>query len=220
MLQAHRKAMCQMLRPDPEAAITVLQAGVQFRDPHECTDSADTLALTEAVFDAPVRRGQDGRFLPALAKRWSVSEDARTWTFELRTGVRFHDGTEFDARAMLRSVERMQRPDVGATLGASAVWAQYLTNAKLDAPDERTLRIITTEPSAYLLDILVSAYAVPPELVERDDFAHSPVGTGERAAPEIHPKVVSPRPGHGKGCFQHGLPSWAWQTCRRPGRSC
>ena len=170
--------MCQMLRPDPEAAITVLQAGVQFRDPHECTDSADTLALTEAVFDAPVRRGQDGRFLPALAKRWSVSEDARTWTFELRTGVRFHDGTEFDARAMLRSVERMQRPDVGATLGASAVWAQYLTNAKLDAPDERTLRIITTEPSAYLLDILVSAYAVPPELVERDDFAHSPVGTG------------------------------------------
>ena len=55
---------------------------------------------------------------------------------------------------------------------------QYLANARLDAPDERTLRIITKEPAAYLLDILVSAYAVPPELVERDDFAQSPVGTG------------------------------------------
>lgn len=167
-----------MSRPGPEAAITVLQAGVLFPDPHDCTDSADSLALTEAVFDALVRRGQDGRFLPALAKRWSVSDDARTWTFELRTGVRFHDGTEFDARAMLRSVERMQRPDVGATLGAPAVWGQYLRNAKLDAPDERTLRIITRQPSAYLLDILVSAYAVPPDLVERDDFTHAPVGTG------------------------------------------
>ena len=169
---------CQEISSGPEAAITVLQAGVQSRDPHDCTDSADTLALTEAVFDALVRRGRDGRFLPALAKRWSVSDDARTWTFELRTGVRFHDGTELDSRAMLRSLERMQRPDVGATLGAPAVWAQYLANAKLDAPDERTLRITTTEASAYLLDILVSAYAVPPELVERDDFLHSPVGTG------------------------------------------
>jgi peptide/nickel transport system substrate-binding protein len=167
-----------MSKPGPQAAITVLQAGVLFCDPHDCTDSADTLALTEAVFDALVRRGQDGRFLPALAKRWSLSDDARTWTFELRTGVRFHDGTELDARAMLRSVERMQRPDVGATLGAPAVWGQYLTDAKLDAPDERTLRIITTKPSAYLLDVLVSAYAVPPELIECDDFTHSPVGTG------------------------------------------
>jgi len=167
-----------MPRPAPETAVTVLQAGVLTCDPHDCTDSADTLALTEAVFDAPVRRGRDGRFLPALAERWSVSEDARTWTFALRTGVRFHDGTEFDARAMLRSVERMQRSDVGATLGAPAVWAQYLTNAKLDAPDERTLRIITKEPAAYLLDILVSAYAVPPKVVERDDFTQSPVGTG------------------------------------------
>ena len=167
-----------MPRRDSEAAVTVLQTGVRIRDPHDCTDSADTLALTEALFDAPVRRGHDGRFLPALASRWSVSDDARTWTFELRTGVRFHDGTELDARVMLRSVERMQRPDVGATLGAPAVWAQYLTNAKLDTPDERTLRIITKEPAAFLLDILVSAYAVPPELVERDDFVHSPVGTG------------------------------------------
>jgi peptide/nickel transport system substrate-binding protein len=165
-------------KPGPEAAITVLQAGVAIRDPHDCTDSADTLALTEAVFDALVRRGRDGRFLPALAERWSLSGDARTWTFELRAGVRFHDGTALNARSMLCSVERMQRPDVGATLGAPAVWAQYLANAKLDAPDERTLRITTTEPSAYLLDILVSAYAVPPKLVDRDDFTQSPVGTG------------------------------------------
>jgi len=52
---------------------TILQARVALPDPHDCTDNADTLALLEAVFDALVRRGADGRFHPALAESWTVS---------------------------------------------------------------------------------------------------------------------------------------------------
>ena len=102
----------------------------------------------------------------------------------------------------------MQRPDVGATLGAPAVWAQYLANAKLDAPDERTLRIITPAPSAYLLDILVSAYAVPLELVERDDFLASPIGTGAYRVERIE---------QGREAVLRANPAWYGE---RPANDC
>jgi peptide/nickel transport system substrate-binding protein len=44
--------------------------------------------------------------IPALAERWEVSADLRTWTFHLRRGVRFHDGTDFDADAVVFNFER------------------------------------------------------------------------------------------------------------------
>ena len=155
----------------------IVQKSVELRDPHDCTDSGDALALLEAIFDAPVRRQADGRYAPALAESWTVSPDARTWTLTLRAGLTFHDGRPLDADAMAASIERMKRPDVGATLGAPAVWGQYLTGAEIRAVDPRTVTIATVEPLADLLDILVSAYAVPPE-VDDADFLRQPIGSG------------------------------------------
>lgn len=155
----------------------ILQRSVEFRDPHDCTDSGDALALLDAVFDAPVRRRPDGGFAPALAEGWTVSPDARTWTLTLREGLSFHDGRPIDGSVMAASIARMQRPDVGATLGAPAVWGQYLGGAEIASPDARTVTIRTVDPLADLLDILVSAYAVPPE-VDDLGFMKKPVGSG------------------------------------------
>ena len=101
--------------------VVIAQQKVALRDPQDCTDQADDLALLEAMFDALVRRGPDGRYKPALARDWTLSEDARRWTFRLKPGLKFHDGSPLDAAAMKFSIERMRRPDVGATLGAPAV---------------------------------------------------------------------------------------------------
>lgn len=158
-------------------AITILQARVALPDPQDCTDNADTLALLEAVFDALVRRGSDGRFHPAVAESWSVSDDARRWRFKLRPNLKFHDGSPLDAEAMRFSIERMKRPDVGATLGAPAVWGQYLGDAVIEAADAETLSITTTEPMADLLDILVSGYALP-RAVDAPGFMDAPIGSG------------------------------------------
>jgi peptide/nickel transport system substrate-binding protein len=158
--------------------ITLLQARVQLPDPQDCTDNADTLALLEAVFDPLVRRGGDGRFEPAVAESWRVSEDARTWWFTLRPDLRFHDGAPLDAEAMRFSIERMKRPDVGATLGAPAVWGQYLGGAEIVAEDKVTLRITLTEPMADLLDVLVSGYALPPHAADTAGFKTAPFGSG------------------------------------------
>lgn len=158
-------------------AITILQARVTLPDPQDCTDNADTLALLEAVFDALVKRGSDGRFHPAVAESWAVSDDARRWRFKLRPNLKFHDGSPLDAEAMRFSIERMKRPDVGATLGAPAVWGQYLGDAAIEAEDTETLTITTGEPMADLLDILVSGYALP-RAVDAPGFMDRPIGSG------------------------------------------
>lgn len=162
--------------------VTIVQRRVALQDPQDCTDNADTLALFEALFDALVRRkaggGQGGEYEPALARSWTLSDDGRRWRFRLREGLRFHDGTPVDAEVMRASIARMQRPDVGATLGAPAVWGQYLGGARIEALDSGTLEIETVEPCADLLDILVSGYALPPGLVDQPDFLENPVGTG------------------------------------------
>lgn len=175
----------------------ILQQRLAFRDPHDCTDSADALALLEACFDAPVRRGTDGRFHPALAESWTVSDDARTWRFRLRPGLRFHDGSPLDAAAMRFSIERMKRPEIGATLGAPAVWRQYLGEAEVRDESALDFSIALPEPLADLLDILSSAYALPPHLADAPDFLAKPVGSGafrveSVAADEI---VMSANPG-------------------------
>ncbi|MDF1792633.1 MAG: ABC transporter substrate-binding protein [Thalassobaculaceae bacterium] len=166
--------------------IVVLQKSVELRDPHDCTDSGDALALLEAVFDAPVRRRPGGGYAPALAEHWEVSGDARTWTLHLRAGLAFHDGRPLDAAAMAWSIARLQRPDVGATLGAPAVWGQYLGGAVIDAPAARTVTVTTREPVADLLDILVSAYAVPPA-VDEPGFLDRPVGSGAYRVEAVEP---------------------------------
>ncbi len=144
------------------AGPVIVQAGVDLVDPHDCTDDPDKLALLEAVHEALVRRGPDGRWWPALAESWSVSDDARSWTFELRPDVRCHDGTPADAEAVAWSVARMARPDMGATLGAPAVWAQYLSDARVTAVSGSVVRIDLEHPMADLLDLLGSGYVLSP----------------------------------------------------------
>ena len=155
------------------AAPTIAQADVRLVDPHDCTDDPDKLAILEAVHEALVRRGPDGRWRPALAERWTVSEDARRWTFHLRPGVRFHDGAPVDAEAVAGSIARMARPDMGATLGAPAVWAQYLSGARIAATGRATLSVEVDRPTADLLDVLGSGYALSPRSPDA-----APVGCG------------------------------------------
>ena len=67
------------------------------------------LGLMENLVDADV----DGALRPGLATGWSVSGDGLTWTFELRAGVTFHDGSSFDASAAARALNRAwQQPGV------------------------------------------------------------------------------------------------------------
>lgn len=146
----------------------IAQARLGIHDPHDCTDASDELPILHAVYDTLVRRVGQG-FVPHLAKSWDVSEDARVWTFHLNPGVTFHDGTPCDAMAVKSSLERMAREDKGYTLGAPAVWRQYLGGAGIDVADAVTLSVTLAEPMADLLDVLEQGFIVAPSAFDALD---------------------------------------------------
>lgn len=124
---------------------------------------------------------------PLLAHSWEVSADQRSWTFHLRTGIIFHDGTPFNARAMLFSLGRQYYPDhpYHNVEGTYKYWKDTGLDelvAGMEAPDDSTFIVRLREPSAPFLSNLAMnfAAAVSPAAVRRhgDSFFKNPVGTG------------------------------------------
>jgi peptide/nickel transport system substrate-binding protein len=117
-----------------------------------------------------------------LAKSWEISDDGLTYTFHLVEGVKFHDGTPFNAAAVIKSFER--RRDHGLIL------SYFLANVKdMRAPDESTVVLALGHPQPSFLDALSSPWGPkiisPAALAEHDhgDFATAwlnehAVGTG------------------------------------------
>ena len=65
-------------------------------------DDGQTAARAEQIFETLVEfDGATTNVRPALAEKWDTSADGKTWTFYLRKGVKFHDGTPFNADAVI-----------------------------------------------------------------------------------------------------------------------
>ena len=92
--------------------------------------------------------GSDQQFTPALAESWSVSGDGLTWTFKLREGVKFHDGTPFNAAAAKASIERTKTMKKGPYY----IWDPVTS---IEAPNDTTLVIETGNPSP--IDLIASS---------------------------------------------------------------
>ena len=112
--------------------LTIAQSRLWMEEPHNCTDAKDVLTIFTSLFDPLAAYDPKMRYVPALAESWIVSDDARRWTFNLRPNVKFHNGQSVDAEAVVFSLNRMARPDMGVTLGAPGVYNQYLAEMKLE----------------------------------------------------------------------------------------
>jgi peptide/nickel transport system substrate-binding protein len=176
-------------RGAPAAPATVIQSSVALGDPHIVSDSVNRLNILLSIYDALVAIDERGRFQPALAERWTVTDDARTWTFTLRNGVTFHNGDRLRAGDVVASIRRALDPAIGGAFGTQGVLATYLGTAEVLALDESTVRIITAEPMADLLD-LVSAILIGPER-ELTALPRTLVGSGPyRIASQSEDHVV------------------------------
>ncbi|MFA8388221.1 MAG: ABC transporter substrate-binding protein [Pelagibaca sp.] len=189
----------------------IAQARLGIHDPHDCTDASDELPILHAVYDTLVRRvGQD--YVPHLARAWDVSEDARVWTFHLVPGVTFHDGSPCDAMAVKASLERMAREDKGYTLGAPAVWRQYLGGARIDVADVVTLKVILAEPMADLLDVLEQGFIVAPSAFGALDAGDltAQIGSGPYRLTDIGEDAITATPvdGHFAGDPANDTVTW------------
>ena len=147
---------------NPHDEITIVQPRIDIGDPHICSDSKSRVSMLFSLYEALVRREPGGAYVPSLAESWAVDDNARQWTFRLREGVHFHNGEEMRARDVVASFDRVRDPSLGGELGTEGIYASYIGDAAIEAPDEGIVRIVTSEPMADLLDLVV-AFPVAPE---------------------------------------------------------
>ncbi len=97
------------LQNDSSAELTVASNWpIVAMDPHSAYDGGSALTMT-GVFEGLIklRRGATSEFEPSLAESWDSNDDLSVWTFHLRPGVQFHDGSPVDADAVHSSFERL-----------------------------------------------------------------------------------------------------------------
>jgi len=170
-----------------ESLTVGLAAAPSSMDPHFAT-TGQNQQLAMNLYDRLVHTDAEGQFVPGLATEWSVSEDRLTWTFKLREGVTFSNGSPFTAEDVVFSFERI--PEVP---NSPAPFTQRLAAIEsATAIDDHTLEIKTSQPAPGLVTDLSTIYIVSREVgdAESADFDRGTVafGTGPY-------KMVSYAPG-------------------------
>lgn len=142
-------------------------------DPH-MTSSYFSFQVLENVFDTLVEPDENLEMQPALAESWDVSEDQLTYTFDLRDGVTWHDGSPFTADDVVYSYTRIIDGELAPAWRFSAV-------TSVTAPDDDTVVIEVAQPSPNLLSA-IGGYKglaiVQQENVESGEITQHPIGTG------------------------------------------
>jgi peptide/nickel transport system substrate-binding protein len=142
-------------------------------DPHK-TSAYFSFEVLENVFDTLVEPDENLEMQPALAESWNVSPDQLTWTFHLRQGVIFHDGSPFTADDVVYSYGRIMDEQLANVDKFSAV-------TDVSAPDASTVILRVKQSSPNLLTNLggfKGMAIVQRRNVENGQIATHPVGTG------------------------------------------
>jgi len=156
---------------------TSLTLGMQLEPPNLDPTGGAAAAIDEVVyaniFEGLTRYQSDGSIAPALAESWEISEDGTVYTFTLREGVTFHDGTTFDAEDVKFSLDRARAED-----STNAQKALFAGIEDVTVLDPRSVQVTLAAPNGGFLTNMAwgDAVIVAPESVA--EAATNPVGTG------------------------------------------
>ncbi len=151
--------------------------GMQLEPPNLDPTGGAAAAIDEVVyanvFEGLTRYQSDGSIAPALAQSWDVSKNGTGYTFHLREGVTFHDGTDMNAEDVKFSLDRARAED-----STNAQKALFAGIASVDVVDDVTVMVTLSAPNGSFITNMAwgDAVIVAPESV--GDAATNPVGTG------------------------------------------
>ncbi len=148
--------------PNPKRGGVIKLGG--FGDPaHFDLDQSPTLVnlwSQAPMYDNLIRFNplDGGRsIIPDLAEKWEVSPDGLSYTFHLRKGVKFHDGTPFTSDDVVATFVRRRDPPKGVV---SIRQELYRPVEKIEAVDPLTVRFVLSEPRSYFLEALATGWSV------------------------------------------------------------
>lgn len=152
-------------------------------DPHVVT-AFSSFAVIGQVYDGLLELNADLGLEPALATSWTVSDDALTYVFELRDGVKFHNGRTMTAEDVVYSFDRIMDESTGSPQAS-----RFTEVAAVEATGELQVTFTLKVPFAPFLSNLPNLMIVPQEVVEENDgsLQQVAVGTGPFMLKEIVP---------------------------------
>ena len=165
---------------ESQASKTTLVAGLDDDppqlDPHFSTAAVDR-QIYQSIYDKLIDVDEELNFVPMLAEKWDITDEGKIYTFTLRQGVTFHDGTPFNAEAVKFNFERMMDPASGSPRASELSLVDTI-----EVVNEFTLKVTLSQPFSPFLAALTdrAGMMVSPTAVKEkgEDFKNSPVGTG------------------------------------------
>ncbi|MEG4283857.1 ABC transporter substrate-binding protein [Microcoleus sp. A006_D1] len=140
-------------------------------EPGNVTDGNSVIAIDQIYNRLTDFKPGTVELAPSLATEWSSSTDGKTWTFKLRSGVKFHDGTDFDAEAVKFNVDRWwdaKNPDGYRESGKTyQIWKDFFAGFKGDKDslvkevtvvDKSTIKFVLNRPFAAFPAAIGSGY--------------------------------------------------------------
>ncbi|MGN6486552.1 MAG: ABC transporter substrate-binding protein [Devosia sp.] len=171
-------AMTTALTPAFAQTRTDLKIGIQLEptnlDPTTGGAAAAIRTVTNMnIFEGLTQIDKDGAVQPSLAKSWDISADGLTYTFHLQEGVKFQDGTDFDAEDVKFTLDRDRAAD-----SVSAQKQLFAAIASVDVVDPVTVKVTLSQPQGDFLYNMGwgDAVIVAPE--SAGDNQINPIGTG------------------------------------------
>ena len=142
-------------------------------DPTGGAAQAIDSVLYSNVFEGLTRFEGDGAVVPGLAKSWDISDDGTVYTFNLNSGVSFHDGTDMDAEDVKFSLDRARAED-----STNAQKRLFSGITDVTVVDPMTVKVTLDQPNGSFLFNMAwgDAVIVAPESIE--NIASNPIGTG------------------------------------------
>ena len=157
-----------------------LEADVDGLNPTTSAFSAPGYVMGHAVFDTLARVAEDGSIVPYLAESFTPSADFKSWTVKLRPGIKFHDGADLNADAVVKAFLLQQ----GAALVGLAVRPFYPETDAAVKIDDLTVQFNQLDANQYWPSALTSQLGMMPSPLWLDAAAadptlnQKPVGTG------------------------------------------
>jgi peptide/nickel transport system substrate-binding protein len=158
--------------PSPGGTLKIIVSDNATNIGFPAEDAAFTLYYNMPALETLGRYDKSGTIQPFLAESWQANPQAKTITFKLKQGIKFHDGTDFNAEAVKWNIEQFQKANRPEVKGIQS----------MDVVDANTLQLNLQEWDSTLLEsIAYFVEMVSPAAVEKNgkDWAkRNPVGTG------------------------------------------
>lgn len=166
----------KIVKKDGKDITIAVAADFTTMDPYDTNDTL-SYSVQKTMLQGLIGFDKDMKVVPVLAEEYSSNDEATEFTFKLRKGITFHDGTPFNAEAVKVNLDRATNPN--STLIRSSLFSVIKETVVVD---EYTVKVILSEPFGAMINTFAhpAAMMISPKAIAEygDNVAQHPVGTG------------------------------------------